>query len=144
MTFEVGEAINYIIDAFLKAPIVNSIARNHIYTALAVTIVIMIIIMIVFRDIDADETLFTMSLRSGFWIFIMLLGVLMIHNRVFTAETSNVVRDGQYDKVFTPSPAARLEGEFVPVRAQPQQYAQNLQPQQYAQVQPTFANVRVD
>jgi hypothetical protein len=134
MTFEVGEAINYLIDAFLKAPIVNSIAKNPIYTALAVTIVIMIIIMIVFRDIDADETLFTMSLRSGFWIFIMLLGVLMIHNRVFTADVSNTVRDCQYEKVFTPSPATRLEGDFVPVRTQPQ----------YVQTQPAFANVRVD
>lgn len=115
MTFDVGEVINYMIDGFLRAPIVNTIAKNPIYTALVITAIIMIIIMIIFRDIDADETLFTMTLRSGFWIFIMMLGILMIHNRVLGSESQSKNVDGQYDRVFTPSAAGRLESDFVPV-----------------------------
>jgi uncharacterized membrane protein YhaH (DUF805 family) len=118
MTFDVGEVINYMIDGFLRAPIVSTIAKNPIYTALVITAIIMLIIMIIFRDIDADETLFTMALRSGFWIFIMMLGILMIHNRVLGAESQTKSVDGQYETVFTPSVAGRLESDFVPVQYQ--------------------------
>lgn len=160
MTFDVGEAINYIIDGFLRAPIVNSIAKNPIYTALVITAIIMIIIMMVFRDIDADETLFTLALRSGFWIFIMMLGVLMIHNRVLGAEGANDKINGQYESVFNPSPVRALEPDFVPVASQyvrsqpqlqpqlqPQSQSQSYQPSQsYRQPYPrdAFANAKVE
>lgn len=115
MTFEVGEALNYMIDVFLKAPIINSIAKNPIYTALAITLIVILIIMFIFRDIESDETLLTLSLRSGFWIFLMLLGVMMIHNRVLLSESSARAKDGEYAKVFTTSPEARFDKDFVPV-----------------------------
>jgi hypothetical protein len=119
MTFEVGEMLNYLTDAFLKAPIVNTIAKNPIYTALVVTLAVILIIMLIFRDIEADETVLTMALRTGFWVFLMLLGVLMIHNRVLFAESNQSSRDGQYDHVFTQSKVGQFEPDFVPV--QPQQ-----------------------
>lgn len=118
MTFEVGEALNYMIDGFLKAPIVNSIAKNPIYTALAITLIIILILLFIFRDIEADETVLTLALRSGFWIFLMLLGVMMIHNRVLLSETSVQKREGEYEQVFkdTPAAAARFDTDFVPIR----------------------------
>ncbi len=150
MTSEVGEVINYIIDGFLRAPIVNSIARNPIYTALVVTAIIMIIILIVFRDIDADETLFTMTLRSGFWVFVMMLGILMIHNRVLGAEVQTQSKEGQYEQVFTPSAVGKFESDFVPVsvgRAKnPTEFSggSNYRPQVvYVPTSGSFANVNV-
>lgn len=116
MTFEVGEVINYIIDGFLNAPIVNSIAKNPIYTALVVTLMVVVLILIIFRDIEADETVLTMSLRTGFWVFLMLIGVLMIHNRVLAAETGQHQKNGAYDSVFTPSAASKLESDYMPVQ----------------------------
>lgn len=122
MTFEVGEMLNYLTDAFLKAPIVNTIAKNPIYTAFVVTLAVILIIMLIFRDIEADETVLTMALRTGFWVFLMLLGVLMIHNRVLFAESNQSSRDGQYDHVFTQSKVGQFEPDFVPVQPQqPQQ-----------------------
>jgi hypothetical protein len=115
MTFDVGEVINNIIDGFISAPIVGTVARNPIYTALVVTAIIMIIIMIVFRDIDADETLFTMALRSGFWVFIMMLCTLMIHNRVLGVENNQAQKDVNYDRVFNPTRVGNFEPDFVPI-----------------------------
>ena len=119
MTFEVGEMLNYLTDAFLKAPIVGAIAKNPIYTALVVTLMVVLIVMMIFRDIEADETVLTMSLRAGFWVFLMLLGVLMINNRVLTTESHQYQKDGHYEQLFTPSAVGRFENDFVPV--QPQQ-----------------------
>jgi hypothetical protein len=111
--------LNYLTDAFLKAPIVGTIAKNPIYTALVVTLMVVLIVMMIFRDIEADETVLTMSLRAGFWVFLMLLSVLMIHNRVLTAESHQYQKDGHYEQLFTPSKVGRFENDFVPI--QPQQ-----------------------
>lgn len=115
MTFEVGETINKMIDSFLRAPIIYSIARNPIYTALVITLVILLIVAFIFREIDSDESLLVMTLRTGFWVFIMMLGVLMLHNRVLTGEDLREKRNGSYDAVFGTSVGSKLDTEFIPI-----------------------------
>ena len=117
MTFEVGEALNYMIDCFLRAPLVGTIAKNPIYTAIAITLMVIVVILIIFRDIEADETVLTMALRSGFWIFLMLLGIMMVHNRILSAENNQQTKDGLYERVITPSAAVRYDSEYVPVNS---------------------------
>lgn len=115
MTFEVGEALNYMIDCFLKAPLIGTIAKNPVYTAVAITLMVIIVILIIFRDIEADETVLTMALRSGFWIFLMLLGIMMVHNRILMGENSTSAKDGLYEQVIQPSVAGRYDSEYVPI-----------------------------
>lgn len=115
MTFEVGVTINQFIDSFLRAPLIYSIARNPIYTALVITLIILLIVAFVFKDIDSDESLLVMTLRTGFWVFVMLLGVLMIHNRVLSGEDLREKRNGSYDAVFGSAVGAKLDTEFIPI-----------------------------
>lgn len=100
MPIDIGESINSIADSFLKAPIVHSIAVNPIYTALMLTFVIILVIMFVFRDADTDESLLIMSLRGGFWIFIMLIGVLFLHNKVLGNEIIDNSANKAYNDTF--------------------------------------------
>lgn len=100
MPFEVGGTINKLSDKFLSAPVIHNIARNPIYTALLITFIVMLIIMFIFRDADTDESLLAMCLRAGFWIFFMLLGVLLLHNKILGRETSNSVKNSEYENAF--------------------------------------------
>ncbi len=100
MPFDVGESINNMADAILRAPIVNTIARNPIYTALMITFVVMLVTMFIFRDADTEDSLFIMCLRSGFWIFLMLLGTLFIHNKVLCSENNYNTKNAAYEGVF--------------------------------------------
>jgi hypothetical protein len=100
MSLEIGITVNKIADGFLKAPIVHKIAKNPIYTALLITFIIIIIIMWVFRDAETEDTLLTMGLRGGFWIFLMLIGTLIIHNRVLGIEINEIEKDKAYEGVF--------------------------------------------
>lgn len=101
MPFEIGGSINYLADKFLSAPTIHNIAKNPIYTALLITFIIIIIIMFVFRDIDAKESLLVMSMRAGFWILFMLLGILLLHNKVLSRETEEFKRSTEYENVFS-------------------------------------------
>jgi phosphatidylglycerophosphate synthase len=125
MPFEFGATINYFTDVFLRAPIIHTIAKNPIYTALLITFIIMIIIIFIFRDAETEETLLTMSMRAGFWIFLMMLGILMVHNRVLIDENKAESKSAAYDGVFSgaydnqgltgaPIPAS-MEGSIVSV-----------------------------
>jgi hypothetical protein len=125
MPVDVGETINYFADAFLKAPLVNSIARNPIYTALLVTFIIVLIVMFIFRDAETDESLLIICLRAGFWVFFMMLGVLFLHNKVLIEDTNGATRNSAYENVFNggysgvtlpgDSIPASLEDSIVPV-----------------------------
>lgn len=126
MPLDVGETINGMADAFLKAPAIKSIVKNPIYTALVITFIIVLIVMFIFRNAETDESLLVMCLRSGFWIFIMLLSVLFLHNKVLVAENNDDIKNTAYDGVFNggfsgaiadgQSLPKTLEGSVVPIR----------------------------
>ncbi len=100
MPIEVGKTINNFADYFLKSPTLYKIAKNPIYTALLITIILVLIVLFVFRDADTQEPLMVMSLRAGFWVFLMLLGVIFIHNKVLSEESSSINKDSEYDNIF--------------------------------------------
>jgi hypothetical protein len=112
MPVEVGETVNYIIDSFLNAPIVHIIAKNPIYTALTITFIVIIIVMFIFRDVDSSESVFILSMRSGFWIAIFMIGVLSIHNKVLSMEQKINADSVVYNGVFTDYPT---NGGTIPV-----------------------------
>jgi uncharacterized membrane protein (UPF0182 family) len=101
MPLEVGQTINYFADSILKAPLVHTIVKNPIYTALLITFIVVLLIMFIFRDADTDDSLLVMCLRSGFWIFFMMLGVLFLHNKVLGIENFDEIKNGAYDSVFS-------------------------------------------
>lgn len=126
MPVEIGETINHFADMFLRAPIVHSVANNPIYTALMIVFIVILIILFVFRDANTEESLLVTALRAGFWIFLMLLGVLFLHNKVLSMETETETKNTAYDGVFTGAyggsnipgkvSSVILEDSIVPVR----------------------------
>lgn len=125
MPLDVGEAINSFADAILRAPLINTIVHNPIYTAMIITTIVVLIVMFIFRDANTDESLLVLCLRSGFWIFLMMLGVLFLHNKVLITENESHSKDAAFEIVFNGGYArdialgkpvsAVLEDSVVPV-----------------------------
>ena len=100
MPFEVGNTINSFADSILQSPFISAVARNPIYTALLITIIIILILIFVFRDVDSDESLLTMALRTGFWVFILLLGSLFMQNKILLQETYTEDKHQEINQMF--------------------------------------------
>jgi hypothetical protein len=118
MPFEVGETINTLADKFQTLPMVNTIVKNPIYTAMLITFIVILITLFIFRDVDSDESLIIMGLRSGFWIFMLTTGVLFLHNKALTQENMTNEKVAAYENIFAGSAErsfSTLEDSVVPV-----------------------------
>ncbi len=111
MPFDIGETINAGAKAFLRAPIVNTIAKNPVYTALMITFIIMLIIMVIFRDADTEESLLVMSLRSGFWGFLLTLTIIFLHDTVIWQDIRHTEQSAAIDNVFNGGYNGKLADE---------------------------------
>ncbi len=111
MPFDIGETINAGAKAFLRAPIVNTIAKNPVYTALMITFIIMLIIMVIFRDADTEESLLVMSLRSGFWGFLLTLTIIFLHDTVLWQDIRHTEQSAAIDNVFNGGYNGKLADE---------------------------------
>ena len=100
MPLELGDTINKISDKLMGAPFMDTIMRNPIYTAMLITFIIVIIIMFIFRDAETDESLLMMCLRSGFYIFVVATGVILLNNRVLMTDTTKLAGDSEIAQVF--------------------------------------------
>lgn len=114
MPFEVGETINFFADKFTKFPIVHKIAHNPIYTAILITFIVCCVILFVFKDAETDESLFTMTLRCGFWTALSTVAILFVFNKSTADERLGAVKQGEVDKLFTGLGGGADEA-FVPV-----------------------------
>lgn len=103
MPFDIGESINYFSERFTKFPIVNTIIRNPIYTALMIAFVIVLMTLFVFRNIDfsdEDSGIVTLSLRLGTYLFIIVSGILFLHNQCMINENRSKLGSSQLDSMF--------------------------------------------
>lgn len=100
MPFDVAEAINKLGDFVLRAPAIRAVMSNPIYTAMMIVFVMMLIILIMFRDADTTDPLLTTTLRTGFWMFLLLIGVMFLHNKVLSKELDDNTSSNIYDAVM--------------------------------------------
>ena len=129
MPLDIGETVNYFADAILSSKTIHVLARNPIYTGLLTTFVIMIIILITFRSAD---DLLVLTIRACFWIFLSMLGILLIHNKILTQEISVNNRREEFDGLFSGAPAVH-DPSFVPITPTYNQ-SNTQQPAQFQQV----------
>lgn len=111
MPFEVGEAINSFTDRFIKLPLVKRIAHNPIYTAMVITFIMILIVMFVFRDVESDESLLALCMRSGFYLFVFLVGIIVIHNKVLIGEITATTTSEEMNGMFKGSYSGIVTGE---------------------------------
>jgi len=71
----------------------------------------MLITMFVFRDADTEDSLLVMCLRSGFWVFLILNGVIFLHNKVLVAENDTDKKNGNYEGIFNGGYGGYVSGE---------------------------------
>lgn len=114
MPFSFGEIVNKISDSILKAPVINTAVKNPIYYALIIVFVIVLIIIHTFRDVESDESLLTLGLRAGFWIFIVLLVGIFLNNKVLHSELLEQNQQAKYAEIFDGVGGPTLE-KAVPV-----------------------------
>lgn len=100
MVFDVGSAINSTADKLISLPLINRIANNPIYTALLITFITVLIVMFVFRDVESEDSLLSLCLRSGFYMFLFVFGAVLIHNRVLIKELTATTTSAEIDGVF--------------------------------------------
>lgn len=121
MSFNVGDAVNSLAARVLNQPAVLTIARNPIYTAVAIAVIIMLIVAFIYRESEPPEDATALGLiaRVGFWSFIIFTGVIFLHNKVLTTEHKRALVDTATADSFAP-PVSVLE-DAVPIS--PAQFA---------------------
>lgn len=112
---EIGNTVNGAVDGLLKAPLVHSTAKNPIYTAIMITLIVALIVLVVFREADTNESLLLMTFRVGFWTLFATLGVVLVHNKVLLDETEASAKAGAYEGAFETCTSV-FEDAIVPVR----------------------------
>jgi ABC-type transport system involved in Fe-S cluster assembly fused permease/ATPase subunit len=101
MPLEVGKTINEGVDKMLTYPIIHTISKNPIYTAGAISIILILIIIVLFRDVKTSEASVTsLAIRAGFWSFIIITLITVIHNKVLMTESEIVNKNNTYDNLF--------------------------------------------
>lgn len=103
MGFDIGEAVNKIADCVVNSSRAKTIASSPIYTSLLLALCIFLILIFVFRDVETDETVLTLSLRGSFYAFIILLGVMFLHNRILLGESMKEDVGTRVEEVFRDS-----------------------------------------
>lgn len=99
MTFSFVETINNLADRLLNISFIKTIATNPIYTAIFITVIVLIVIVIIFRD--ADE-LSSLAISSSVYIFMMLLVIMFLHDKVLMMEMGNKEMNRRVNDIFDP------------------------------------------
>lgn len=109
MSFAIGETINQIADRVLSAPIVSTVAKDPLYSALLITLIIVLLVMFTFRDAEMEDSLLGTSLGLGFYVFMCVATVLFLNNRVLMRDTSDSGKNSEVETVFQPIPSSALQ-----------------------------------
>lgn len=89
MPLSIGKVVDDATNKILNAPLARGIARNPIYTALLISVVVVIIILIAFRNAETEEPLANITLRVGFWTGIFVLVVMLLHNKILMGPSQS-------------------------------------------------------
>jgi hypothetical protein len=122
--FEIGSAINSLADSIINAPFIDRISRNPIYTSLVITFILILIVMFTFRDVytdSEDESLLSTSLQMGFYVFLIITGIVFMHDRILMKEQDSAKNTSQIAQAFNITAAGEksnilTESDIVPIK----------------------------
>ncbi len=112
MPFNVSSFIEDMSENILSSSFSLTVAKNPIYTALANTSMILIILLLVFSH--SSSSLMTLVIRAGFWIFLINCIMIMLHNKILMKDMEKNSMFGKYDDIIANGAADDVE--YVPVR----------------------------
>jgi hypothetical protein len=124
MPIDVGDAVGNLAARALRLPLVTTITKNPVYTALCIAAILTFIVLIVFRDVNSNESLLTMCLRVGFWAFLFNVGIIFLHNKVLL----NDISEGRYNSSYEDTITGRGPGSGLPGAMNPPSVSDNIVP----------------
>src|ERR1700761_1129129 len=98
--FEVSVAVNNIVGGITTMPLLGALIKNPLYTALLITVCILVIILIIFRNAETDESLLMLGVRSSFYVFIVTIAVIFLHKHVLLSDMAKGVREKNFGPLF--------------------------------------------
>lgn len=107
MPLQVGEVVNDASEYFLSMPVFAWVANNPAATGFTITFIIMLILLVVLRNIETEESLMILILRAGFFTFLATTGILLLHNRVLELDRANATQDNSMSAAFEYSGAGQ-------------------------------------
>ncbi len=94
MPFDLSETINYFADKALEMPAPRWIASNPIYTAMLLTVCVIIIVMIVYRDVDTEESALTLAIRSSLYVFVLTTTIIFLYSKMLLSGRVSEIGGG--------------------------------------------------
>lgn len=112
MPFDIGQSINSITESALRNPSITHVAENPFYTALLIATIVILTVMIVFRNSENDDHMYIMLMRTGFWAFVSISFIILLHDKILTREQ----QEGIVPNLFTAAPiTGEYESLIVPI-----------------------------
>ena len=103
MAIDTNKTINDTVEKISNVPIVNKIIANPLYTAFAIVVIMMIISMIVFRNVEINnesDSVFKLSMRASLYSLLFVAGLVFLNNQYLIDEERNINKIGAYDDMF--------------------------------------------
>lgn len=82
-------------DEVIGRKFIYGIVSNPIYTALIITVLMMVIITY------GDKSPWSKKFKVGFWMFILNLGIIWLHDKVLIDETSAVEKQADVSETLS-------------------------------------------
>lgn len=97
------ELIQSVGNKLTSAPIVKNVTRNPFYTAILISVIIVLIILFVFRNVtfeESNESLYKLSLRVGVYSLFIVTAIQFLQNQNVLAEVTEGGNSNKIDDVF--------------------------------------------
>jgi hypothetical protein len=105
MPFSCSEFINNTTDYVLNSPVIGRIIKNPIYTGILIALIITIIVLIMFRNVETGEgdSLLKLSLRSGIYTLFITTAFLFFHSAYIKSEFVATKGGEEVESIFKKS-----------------------------------------
>lgn len=102
MVFEVKESARNFMNSIGGNPFIVSFIKNPFYTAILITVILVLVIIFVFRnaEIGGDESLTILALRTGVYSLLLITGIQFLQNQYVITEFKNANKEKILETVF--------------------------------------------
>ena len=103
MPLNVKETTSQVSKKISSIPIIKSVIINPVLTAISIVFIMMIIILLIFRNVefDEDQSLLRMTVRIGIYSFIFTAGLLFLHDNYLIKEMESKNKSGAMEELFS-------------------------------------------
>lgn len=115
MVFEVKESARNFMNYIGGNPFIVSFIKNPFYTAILITVILILVIIFVFRnaEIGGSESLTILALRTGVYSLLLITGIQFLQNQYVINEFNGANREKVLETVFDTKDINKMMHEKV-------------------------------